>query len=61
MIGNIAALATALAVAHTTIRTSTAVCQLPLHNPLHIAEDLAYADVMSGGRVDLGVGRGHDL
>jgi alkanesulfonate monooxygenase SsuD/methylene tetrahydromethanopterin reductase-like flavin-dependent oxidoreductase (luciferase family) len=61
MIGNTAALATALAVATTNIRISTAVCRLPLHNPLHVAEDLAYADVMSGGRVDLGVGRGYDL
>jgi len=61
MIGNTAALAIALAVATSTIRISTAVSRLPLHNPLHIAEDLAYADVMSGGRVDLGVGRGYDL
>jgi alkanesulfonate monooxygenase SsuD/methylene tetrahydromethanopterin reductase-like flavin-dependent oxidoreductase (luciferase family) len=61
MIGNTTALATALAVATSSIRISTAVCRLPLHNPLHIAEDLAYADVLSGGRVDLGVGRGYDL
>ena len=61
MIGNTVALATALAVATTTIRISTAVCRLPLHSPLHVAEDLAYADVMSGGRVDLGVGKGYDL
>jgi alkanesulfonate monooxygenase SsuD/methylene tetrahydromethanopterin reductase-like flavin-dependent oxidoreductase (luciferase family) len=61
MIGNTVALAGALAVATSTIRISTAVCRLPLHNPLHVAEDLAWADVMSGGRVDLGVGRGYDL
>jgi alkanesulfonate monooxygenase SsuD/methylene tetrahydromethanopterin reductase-like flavin-dependent oxidoreductase (luciferase family) len=61
MIGNTPALANALAVATQNIRIATAVCRLPLHNPLHVAEDLAYADVMSGGRIDFGVGKGYDL
>lgn len=61
MIGNTPALAGALAVATENIRIATAVCRLPLHSPLHVAEELAYADVMSGGRVDFGVGRGYDL
>jgi alkanesulfonate monooxygenase SsuD/methylene tetrahydromethanopterin reductase-like flavin-dependent oxidoreductase (luciferase family) len=42
------------------IRLGTAVTLLPLHNPLRIAEDMAMLDVMSNGRVDVGVGRGMD-
>jgi alkanesulfonate monooxygenase SsuD/methylene tetrahydromethanopterin reductase-like flavin-dependent oxidoreductase (luciferase family) len=61
MVGNTPALATALAAATKRIRIATAVCRLPLHNPLHVAEDLSYADALSGGRVDLGVGKGYDL
>jgi alkanesulfonate monooxygenase SsuD/methylene tetrahydromethanopterin reductase-like flavin-dependent oxidoreductase (luciferase family) len=41
-------------------RLATAVIRLPLHHPLHLAEDLAYVDVLSGGRVDFGVGKGYD-
>lgn len=32
---------------------------LPLHNPISIAEDYAMVDVMSGGRLLFGVGRGY--
>jgi natural product biosynthesis luciferase-like monooxygenase protein len=40
------------------MRLGTSVVVLPLHNPIEIAEQLAMVDNMSGGRVDLGVGRG---
>jgi alkanesulfonate monooxygenase SsuD/methylene tetrahydromethanopterin reductase-like flavin-dependent oxidoreductase (luciferase family) len=40
------------------LRLGTAIIQLPLANPLRVAEDIATLDVISGGRVELGVGRG---
>src|SRR5262249_12501972 len=41
------------------IRLGTGVIVLPLHNPLRVAEEIAQLDVVSGGRVDFGVGRGY--
>ena len=41
------------------IRIGTAVVVLPFHNPVQVAEQVAMVDVMSGGRFDLGIGRGY--
>lgn len=40
------------------IRLGTAVVILPLHHPLQVAEELAMLDILSGGRLEVGVGRG---
>ncbi len=41
------------------LRIGTAVIVLPWHNPILLAEQAATLDLMSGGRLDLGVGRGY--
>jgi probable F420-dependent oxidoreductase len=40
------------------IRIGTGIFQLPIHNPVRVAEQLATVDQLSGGRVTLGVGTG---
>lgn len=40
------------------IRLGPAVCLLPLHHPVHLAQRWAWVDVLSGGRLNMGVGRG---
>jgi natural product biosynthesis luciferase-like monooxygenase protein len=40
------------------VRLGTSVIVLPLHNPLQIAEQLAMVDLLSGGRLEFGIGRG---
>jgi alkanesulfonate monooxygenase SsuD/methylene tetrahydromethanopterin reductase-like flavin-dependent oxidoreductase (luciferase family) len=40
------------------IRFGTAVLVLPFYHPLRIAGEVAVADVLTGGRLDIGVGRG---
>src|SRR5712692_1857776 len=41
------------------IRIGPAVCVLPFHDPVKVAEEYAVLDVVSGGRLDFGVGRGY--
>ena len=43
------------------IRLGIAVNLLPLHHPVSLAEDAATADVLSGGRLEFGIGRGTRL
>ena len=51
--------ATALAMRTRTIRIGFSVLVLPLFEPIRLAEEIAKLDVLSGGRVDLGVSRGN--
>lgn len=41
------------------IKLGTAVMTLPLHSPVRIAENAAFIDILSGGRVILGLGSGY--
>lgn len=47
-----------LAAATTRIRLGAAVVNLSLHHPVRIAEQAALVDALSGGRLELGIGRG---
>jgi luciferase family oxidoreductase group 1 len=52
-------LATYIAARTTRLRVGTAVIVVPLHHPLVIAEEIATLDLLAGGRVDVGLGRGY--
>jgi alkanesulfonate monooxygenase SsuD/methylene tetrahydromethanopterin reductase-like flavin-dependent oxidoreductase (luciferase family) len=54
-------LAAFLAARTTTLRLGMGVSLLPLHHPVDLAEELAVLDVVSGGRLDVGIGRGGTL
>jgi alkanesulfonate monooxygenase SsuD/methylene tetrahydromethanopterin reductase-like flavin-dependent oxidoreductase (luciferase family) len=41
------------------VRIGTAVVVLPLHHPLKLAEEIAMADQLTGGRLEVGFGRGY--
>jgi alkanesulfonate monooxygenase SsuD/methylene tetrahydromethanopterin reductase-like flavin-dependent oxidoreductase (luciferase family) len=43
----------------TTLRLGTAVIVVPWHNPVLLAEQAATIDLLSGGRLDFGVGKGY--
>jgi alkanesulfonate monooxygenase SsuD/methylene tetrahydromethanopterin reductase-like flavin-dependent oxidoreductase (luciferase family) len=49
----------ALAMRTTTLRLGTAVIVPPWHNPVLLAEEAATLDLLSGGRLDLGIGKGY--
>lgn len=40
------------------LRVGTSIVCLPLHHPVNVAEDVAVADLLSGGRLDIGFGSG---
>lgn len=40
------------------IRLGHAVIPLPLHHPVHVAERVATLDILTGGRLEVGIGRG---
>jgi probable F420-dependent oxidoreductase len=48
----------AVAARTSTVRVGTGIFQLPIHNPVRVAEQVATIDQLSGGRVSLGVGMG---
>ena len=54
-------LASFLAAKTTTLRLGMGVSLLPLHHPIDLAEELATLDVVSEGRLDVGIGRGGTL
>ncbi len=43
----------------TALRLGTAVIVLPWHNPVLLAEQAATVDLLSGGRLDFGIGKGY--
>ncbi|HZZ46728.1 MAG TPA: LLM class flavin-dependent oxidoreductase [Pseudonocardia sp.] len=52
-------LAAAIAVKTHSLRLSTSLMLLPLHDPIRLAEDAASLAVLSNGRFDLGLGLGY--
>src|SRR5262249_41578939 len=52
-------LLTWLAARTTTLRLGTAVLVLPWHNSVLLAEQAATLDLLSGGRLDFGIGKGY--
>jgi alkanesulfonate monooxygenase SsuD/methylene tetrahydromethanopterin reductase-like flavin-dependent oxidoreductase (luciferase family) len=54
-----AVLAAAAAMRTTRVRIGLAAAILPFHDPIRLAEELAMVDILSGGRLDVGVGRGN--
>jgi alkanesulfonate monooxygenase SsuD/methylene tetrahydromethanopterin reductase-like flavin-dependent oxidoreductase (luciferase family) len=53
-------MATHIAARTQRLRIGTAVTLAPFYHPLRIAEEIALLDVLSGGRVNWGAGRGFD-
>lgn len=43
------------------IRLGTGVLVLPLQDPMRLAEEIAYVDIISGGRLDVGIGAGSQI
>ena len=54
-----AVLAAAVAMRTRRVRIGLAAAILPFHDPIRLAEELAMVDILSNGRLDVGVGRGN--
>ncbi|MEO5877652.1 MAG: LLM class flavin-dependent oxidoreductase [Streptosporangiaceae bacterium] len=59
LVNNIFTMLANLAARTEKLRLGTGIVVLPLHNPIHIAEEAAMVDVLSNGRLELGIGRGY--
>ncbi len=44
----------------TRIRLGSGVSRLPMHHPMRLAEEYAYVDQLSGGRLNFGIGKAYD-
>ena len=58
-LANLPLIASAIAAQTERIRIGTACMVAPFHDPIHLAEQIAMADALSGGRFDAGFGRGY--
>jgi alkanesulfonate monooxygenase SsuD/methylene tetrahydromethanopterin reductase-like flavin-dependent oxidoreductase (luciferase family) len=59
LVANPAVLLAAAAARTSRIRLGTCIAILPLRHPLHLAEDYAMVDTISGGRLEFGIGSGN--
>ncbi|WP_018655189.1 LLM class flavin-dependent oxidoreductase [Actinomadura flavalba] len=59
VVPNVFTLLSNLAARTERLRLGTGIVVLPLHNPIHVAEEAAMVDLLSGGRLQLGIGRGY--
>ena len=58
-LANLPQIAAAIAAQTERIRIGTACMVAPFHDPIHLAEQIATVDALSGGRFDAGFGRGY--
>lgn len=59
ILGSPMVIAAAIAARTKRIRIGTAVLVLPFYDPIRLAEEVAFVDQLSGGRLDIGYGRGY--
>jgi alkanesulfonate monooxygenase SsuD/methylene tetrahydromethanopterin reductase-like flavin-dependent oxidoreductase (luciferase family) len=59
LVPNPAVMLSAVAARTSRMRVGSAISILPIHHPVKVAEDYAMVDVVSGGRLEFGMGRGN--